>query len=160
MEHLKQPSSNWDLLNKVQNRFLKTQCEKKSVNYFINNFILIACWNDILAMLVRILLKSNSSVFKCSSCCCHSVAESSCPTLYDPMSCTTPGFPVFLSLSWSLFKLTSIESVMSSNRLILCRPSLLLSSTFPSINVAIRKFKTMYVAYLWLWWQQWFVQWT
>ena len=33
--------------------------------------------------------------------------------------------------SWSLFKLMSIESVMPSNNLILCRPLLLLPSIFP-----------------------------
>ena len=36
---------------------------------------------------------------------------------------------------WSLLKLMSIESVMLSNHLILCRPLLLLSSIFPSIRV-------------------------
>ena len=37
--------------------------------------------------------------------------------------------------SWSPPKLMSIESVMPSNHLILCRPFLLLSSIFPSISV-------------------------
>ena len=37
--------------------------------------------------------------------------------------------------SWSLLKLMSIESVMPSNYLILCRPLLLLPSIFPSIRV-------------------------
>ena len=37
--------------------------------------------------------------------------------------------------SRSLLKLTSIESVMSFNHLILCRPLLLLPSIFPSIRV-------------------------
>jgi len=37
--------------------------------------------------------------------------------------------------SQSLCKLTSIESVMPSNHLILCRPLLLLPSIFPSIRV-------------------------
>ena len=37
--------------------------------------------------------------------------------------------------SQSLLKLMSIESVMPSNHLILCRPLLLLSSIFPSIRV-------------------------
>ena len=37
--------------------------------------------------------------------------------------------------SRSLFKLTSIKSVMPSNHLILCRPLLLLPSIFPSIRV-------------------------
>ena len=38
------------------------------------------------------------------------------------------------TISWSLLKLTSIELVMPSNHLILCRP-LLLPSIFPSIRV-------------------------
>ena len=37
------------------------------------------------------------------------------------------------NISWSLLKLMSIESVMTSNHLILCRP--LLPSVFPSIRV-------------------------
>ena len=37
--------------------------------------------------------------------------------------------------SWSLLKLMSIESVMPSNHLILCRPLLLLPSIFPRIRV-------------------------
>jgi len=37
--------------------------------------------------------------------------------------------------SWSLLKLMSIESMMPSNHLILCRPLLLLPSIFPSIQV-------------------------
>ena len=36
--------------------------------------------------------------------------------------------------SWSLLKLMSIESVMPSNHLVLCRPLLLLPSIFPSIR--------------------------
>src|SRR5574341_145380 len=39
------------------------------------------------------------------------------------------------SISQSLLKLMSIESVMPSNHLILCRPLLFLSSIFPSIRV-------------------------
>ena len=38
-------------------------------------------------------------------------------------------------ISWSLFKLVSIESVMPSNHLIFCHPLLLLLSVFPSIRV-------------------------
>ena len=40
-----------------------------------------------------------------------------------------------ITKSRSLLKLMSIESVMPSNRLILCRPLLLLPSIFPSIRV-------------------------
>ena len=46
------------------------------------------------------------------------------------MDCSTPGFPVHHQL-----KHMSIESVMSSNHLILCCPLFLLPSIFPSIKV-------------------------
>ena len=39
------------------------------------------------------------------------------------------------TISWSWLKLVSIESVMPSNHLILCRPLLLLPSIFPRIRV-------------------------
>ena len=39
--------------------------------------------------------------------------------------------------SWNLLKLVSIESVMPSNHLILCRPLLLLPSIFPSIRESV-----------------------
>ena len=42
--------------------------------------------------------------------------------------------PLSSTISWSLFRLMSIESVMLSNRLVLCHP-LLLPSIFPSIRV-------------------------
>ena len=42
---------------------------------------------------------------------------------------------LFITNSQSLLKLMSIESVMTSNHLILCRPLLLLPSIFPSIRV-------------------------
>ena len=56
-----------------------------------------------------------------------------CPTLCDPMDCSTPGLPVHQQLpSW--LKLMSIESVMPSNYLILHCPPLLLPSIFASIR--------------------------
>ena len=64
--------------------------------------------------------------------CCCSVAKL-CPTLCNPMDCSTPGFLSFTT-SWSLLKLMFIELVMPSNCLILCHP-LLLPSVFPSIRV-------------------------
>ena len=62
-----------------------------------------------------------------------SVAQS-CLTLCDPMDAARQ---VSLSIinSQSLLKLMSIESVMPSNHLILCRPLLLLPSVFPNIRV-------------------------
>ena len=49
----------------------------------------------------------------------------------------TPAHQASLSItnSWSSLKLMSIESVMPLNHLILCRPLLLLPSSFPSIKV-------------------------
>ena len=43
------------------------------------------------------------------------------------------------TISWSLLKLMSIELVMPSSHLILCRPLLLLPSVFPSIRVFSNK---------------------
>ena len=59
-----------------------------------------------------------------------SVAQS-CPTLCDPINCSTPG-PLSITNSRSLPKLMSIESVIPSNHLI-CHSLLLLPSIFPSI---------------------------
>ena len=51
--------------------------------------------------------------------------------LCNPIDCSTPGF----TISQSFLSLTSIESMMPSNDLILCHPFLLLPSNFPSIRV-------------------------
>ena len=90
----------------------------------------------------------------------------SCPTLCDPMDCSTPGFSVHHQLSVQFSrsvmsdslrphelqharppgpsptpnsqsppKLMSIESVMPSSHLILCRPLFLLPPIPPSIRV-------------------------
>ena len=62
-----------------------------------------------------------------------SSAAQSCPTLCDPMNCSTPGLPSITN-SQSSPKLTSIELVIPSSHLILCCP-LLLPSVFLSISV-------------------------
>ena len=63
------------------------------------------------------------------SCCC-SVLQS-CPTLCDPMDCSTPGFPVFYYLL--KFAQTHVYwVVMSSNHLIFWHPLLLLPSIIPA----------------------------
>ena len=61
-----------------------------------------------------------------------SVAQS-CPTLCDPMNRSTPGLPVHHQLPE--FRLTSIESVMPSSHLILCRPFLFLPPIPPRKRV-------------------------
>ena len=67
------------------------------------------------------------------SCCCGSVAQS-CLILCDPMDCSMPVPQFAQTISHSLLKLMSIELVMPSSHLILCRPLPLLPSVFPSIR--------------------------
>ena len=54
----------------------------------------------------------------------------SCPTLWDPMDYSPPGFQPITN-SCSLLKLMSIKSVIPYNHLIHYRPLLLLSQSFP-----------------------------
>ena len=62
-----------------------------------------------------------------------SVAQS-CPTLCDPMNCSTPGLPVHHHLPE--FTQTNLHrSVMPSSHLILCRPLFLLPPIPPSIRI-------------------------
>ena len=69
--------------------------------------------------------------------CCCSVTQL-CPTLCNPVDCSTPGF-VDLYHPWSMLKLLSVELVIPSRHLILCCPLLLLPSVFPSIRVFFNK---------------------
>ena len=55
--------------------------------------------------------------------------------LYATPMTAAPQASLPSTVSWSFFKLMSIESVMPSNHLILCTPLLLLPSIFPSIRV-------------------------
>ena len=52
-----------------------------------------------------------------------------------PHGLQNSGLFMSFTISWSLLKLTSIESVMPPNHLILCRPLLHLPSIFPNIRV-------------------------
>ena len=61
-----------------------------------------------------------------------SSVSQSCPDLCDPMNRQAS---LFITNSWSLPKLISIEAVMPSNHLILCHPLLLLPPILPSIRV-------------------------
>ena len=60
--------------------------------------------------------------------------DQSCPTLCDPMNHSTAG-SLSITNSRSSLRFTSIESVMPSSHLILCRPLLLLPFIFPNIRV-------------------------
>ena len=65
---------------------------------------------------------------------CRCSVGRSCPTLCSPWS-TECQVPLPFTISWSLFKLMSIESVMPSNHHVLCCPLLLLPSVLPSIRI-------------------------
>ena len=95
-------------------------------------------WNNFQHTLLREKEKHDAEEC-CNMLCCHcfSVAQL-CLTLCDPMDCGAPGFLSF-TISRSLLKLMSIESVMPSNHFIVCRSLLLLPSVFPSIRAFSNK---------------------
>ena len=64
-------------------------------------------------------------------CVVCSVAQS-CPTLCDPMGCSTPGFPVL----HHLLELAQTHVHWVPSNLLICCPLLLLPSIFPSIRVS------------------------
>ena len=66
-----------------------------------------------------------------SLCSIFSSVSQSCPTLCNPMDCSTPCFHVHHQFS-VLIKLMSIESLIPSNHLILCHPLLLSLQSFPA----------------------------
>ena len=79
-------------------------------------------------------LKQRGSPHTPRQCCC-SVFQS-CPTLCDPMNSACQASLLF-TISWSLLKLTSTESMMPSNYLILCHPFLLRPSIFLRSNCCV-----------------------
>ena len=67
--------------------------------------------------------------------CFNSVQLLSCVQLFVTSWIVPCQASLAITISWSLLKLMSIQSVMPSNHLILCHPFLLLPSIFPSIRV-------------------------
>ena len=80
---------------------------------------------------------ANTHMKRCSTSLIiqFSSVTQSCPTLSTPRIAACQA-SLSITNSRSLPKLMSIESVMPSNHLILCRPLLLLPSIFPSIRVS------------------------
>ena len=64
-----------------------------------------------------------------------SVQSFSCVCLFATPWIAACQASLSITNSWSLLKLMSIESVMPANHLLLCRPLLLLPSTFTSISI-------------------------
>ena len=69
-----------------------------------------------------------------SVCLCVYIYISCCCSLSKSWTATRQASLSF-TISWSLLKLMSIESVIPSNHLIFCHPLFLLPSIFPSIRV-------------------------
>ena len=71
----------------------------------------------------------------CTLCCVVAVQSLSAVQLSGtPLDCSTQA-PLSFTVSQSLLKCMSIESLMLSKHFILCQPLLLLPSLFPSIRV-------------------------
>ena len=95
-------------------------------------------WWIILKQIPDIILPLNNTCFKARWS--HVQWISSVQSLSRVQLFVTPWTaacqaPLSITNSWSWLKLMSIESVMSPNHLILCRPILFLPSIFPSIRV-------------------------
>ena len=88
-----------------------------------------AAYSRLLLTLQQHLVLLLINPWYCMSLYC-SVAES-CPTLCDPLTSARQASLSF-TVSQSLLELVSVELVMPSNHLVLCRPLLLLPSIFPS----------------------------
>ena len=103
------------------------------VSFFIPSLSACAClwvWSEspIAAYIwVLFLYQFIYYVFKCCFCC-------SVPKSCLPSTAVCKAF-LFFTITQSLFKLMSTESMMASNHLILSYPCLLLPSVFPSIMV-------------------------
>ena len=96
--------------------------------------VLCCCWWILSLFSFTAEAANNLLIGKKYDCCC-SVAQFSCIWLFVTPWTVAPQASLSFTISQSLFKLKSIESVMPSNHLILCSPVLPLPSIFPSISV-------------------------
>ena len=78
---------------------------------------------------VHVSLSILQPLLNTGRCCCCSV------WLFATLCTATHQAFLFFPISWSLLRLMSIESMVPSNHLILCRTLILLPSVFPSISV-------------------------
>ena len=101
-----------------------------SIRVFSNELVLAIKWPKYWSFSFSISPSNDySGLISIQSVQFSSLAQS-CPTLCDPMNCSTP-----ITNSQSSFRLTSIELVMPSSHLIICRPLVLLPPIPPSIRV-------------------------
>ena len=119
------------ILANVKNASVSIEVHK---SFWINVFISLDKYPEVKLLdcmvdLFLIFLSSLPAVF------CSSVQLFSCVRLFATPCTAARQVPLSISNSQNLLKLMSIESVMPSSHLILCRPLFLLPSIFPSIRV-------------------------
>ena len=96
-----------------------------------------ATWMDLEIVILSEISQTETEKY-CMTSLISSVQSLSHVRLFATPWTTARQASLSITNSWSLPKLRSIESVMPSNCLILCRPLLLLS-VFPSIKVFVRQ---------------------
>ena len=106
---------------------LAVECQFREMKKFLGGMVMMAAQqlNALNAAEPYIKMTRMVNFIFCIVCGC-SVAQS-CPTLFNPMDCSTPGLPVPYHLP-EFTKFMSIESLMPSNHLVLCCPLLLVVS--------------------------------
>ena len=99
-------------------------------------FLVTSCLPDILFRFLLFTFKIFENFLNTFLLLTYSLTKL-CPTLWPPWTTALQVTTVtlFLALSWSFLKLTSIELARPSSRLILCFCFLLLPLIFPSIRV-------------------------
>ena len=124
-----------------------------------------ATWESLLLLLFwQSLWVSNAfcqAIAKCQHfCVAHVVQLLSCVWFFATLWTAARQASLSFTISWSLLKLLSIESVMPSNHLVLCHP-LLLPSLFPSFRVFSNEsaLHIRWPKYLELWLQHQSFQW-
>ena len=81
----------------------------------------------------------NHIIHLVTHCCIALLLFLSCVQLFATPRTAACQASLSFTISWSLLKLLSIESVIPSNHLILCHPLLIPPSVFPSIRVSSNK---------------------
>ena len=123
--------THWFLLFFIPQRCIRLLCEDTRMQETVS----------LLKGLNRYMMPRGTSIHRAaSSHCIHGAALSSVQSLSRVQFFATPWTAarqasLSITNSWSLLKLTSIESVIPSNHLVLCHPLLLLPSIFPSIRI-------------------------
>ena len=110
--------------------------EHKSLMCFVYEYKgYLLKFNEIIVYIIIIApVIFHFSIFRIAYHRCISSITRSCPTVCDPMDCSSPGFSVHHQI-WSLIKLMSIELVMPFTCLIRFIPFFLLPWIFHSIRV-------------------------